>query len=411
MDLFDVTTGFQGTTGRGASAECPPARTASVNECNAYLRWLASRDGIEIPTGAKFTDAGITIDGELIVAMPGYGDTRRAVMEVVDDGGQVIRSTPIAVDAKGYMTLSKAQVLEASGLTPIKAKRGKAAKPAPIAVAQPVEIPASEAQETQETAPATPEAVETPDALHGADLAPAEPATETDELPAPATVKESVTVDPIAQIEARLAAVEAALAALPAESKADPAPTMEARPRRTAAHERAIRRAWAERRAARLQRDIAADHLRMREQVQDELRTLSAERDCAIADAAAWKASSDDLFRAVERTLGKRLATAQRARRMIATARADARHQAQLAAAAQAELARLKRDLADPTQPERASDIARLVKDRDQARAAVAALQGRAERAEQARDMLADKFEEMVGRVARAEAAVRKLVA
>lgn len=95
-------------------------------------------------------------------------------------------------------------------------------------------------------------------------------------------------------------------------------------------------------------------------------------------------------------------------RRMIAAARADAKLQRQNAAGARFELAKIKRDMADPSQPERASDIARLVQERDGARNAVAALQARVLRAEEARDGLAGKFEEMISRVCQAEAAVRK---
>ena len=50
---------------------------------------------------------------------------------------------------------------------------------------------------------------------------------------------------------------------------------------------------------------------------------------------------------------------------------------------------------------------ARLVKERDEARTANAALQGRAERSERAVQDMAGKFEDMVSRVTRAEAALR----
>ena len=186
---------------------------------------------------------------------------------------------------------------------------------------------------------------------------------------------------------------------------------MEARPRRTAAHERAVRRAWAERRNARLQRDIANDHMRMREEVQAELRSECfrhgrAVRDyqasiAGLAEQVAEQAARGDAQRS------RRLASAQRARRMIATARSAARDRQAAHNVTLAQLAKLRRDMADPSQPERASDIARLVKERDEARTANAALQGRAERSERAVQDMAGKFEDMVSRVTRAEAALR----
>ncbi len=677
MDLFEITTGFQGCQGRGATAECPPARNASIEERNAYLRWLASRDGVAIPTGATFGPEGIKVAGELIVAMPGYDDPRRATLEVLDDAGNVIRSTPIAVDARGHMTLSKAQVREACGLAPVKAKRGKAAtvaptpiqaspapldEPAPpLPVAEPEAAPADERKpepwpqdyvtgpeasgrrarlenqareipswasgpaarkwckgwdfadaylsatpefaaskpvETQEAIAVAPEAVEMADALHGAEIASTEISGEHESLmvhssgagdsmghvhattdrqcirginssgiaaiardgapeaenetsrgrpdrgadgeglrsakrfrdrhqnrqaasvspivrgrrigakvvplltargsirgnaaplsagssidhqavsgrtakgrflhpgnsvgggvrriapqeargegggpEAPAAFREqrsndvcesgrrgrgtgvvrhrggnsapSVNPTPIAVIEARLAALEAALAALPAQSdgtadaveKIDKAPTMA---KRTPAHERAIRRAWAERKARRGAIAGMKIHARRIDAMEMELRLAKDEHALDKQAIGEAYARAEQFARRGNQHASRRLAAARRARRMIASARAEAARQQGRATMAEAALAKLKRDMADPTQPERASDIARLTKDRDQARAAVAALQGRAERAEAARDMLADKFEEMVSRVARAEAAVRKLAA
>lgn len=104
----------------------------------------------------------------------------------------------------------------------------------------------------------------------------------------------------------------------------------------------------------------------------------------------------------------KRRASAERARRMIAAERKRTANHRQHAAALSGELARLRRDMADPSQPERASDIAMLKRERDQARTALAAVQQRAERAEAFIAPLSDKVEELAGRVARAEAAARK---
>lgn len=93
---------------------------------------------------------------------------------------------------------------------------------------------------------------------------------------------------------------------------------------------------------------------------------------------------------------------------MIATARKAERFQRQRGDVLHAQLARLRSDMVDPSQPERASDIARLIRERDEARNAAAASQARAVRAEAATATMADKFEDLVSRVARAEAALRK---
>jgi len=90
----------------------------------------------------------------------------------------------------------------------------------------------------------------------------AEAPTATDAAPMPEIVSvaaQGEAGDPIALIRARLAEVEAMLAALPAQS---------AQPKRTAAHERAIRRAWAERKARR----EAETHLRIGRAQHEQLR-------------------------------------------------------------------------------------------------------------------------------------------
>ena len=401
FNLFDVTSGPEQMS--GTKAEKP--RAANAKEIRAYLRWLAERDGVTIPAQAEYRPEGIVVLGDVIVPMPGYGQSQVVICEILDDAGNVVRTMPLPADKRGKLPMTAKQAREWSGLEPVRKSKRKKATPTPVqsdpipvaeleAVPMP-EIVASEAQEAQDDIAGTVEPVETP-------VAPE-----------------------IAEIEARLAALEAAVATLPAESdagglisgpsneveKIKGTPTVEARPRRTAAHERAVRRAWAERRNARLQRDIANDHMRMREEVQAELRSECfrhgrAVRDyqasiAGLAEQVAEQAARGDAQRS------RRLASAQRARRMIATARSAARDRQAAHNVTLAQLAKLRRDMADPSQPERASDIARLVKERDEARTANAALQGRAERSERAVQDMAGKFEDMVSRVTRAEAALR----
>lgn len=176
------------------------------------------------------------------------------------------------------------------------------------------------------------------------------------------------------------------------------------RPRRSAAHERAIRRAWAERKAR--------SHLAMQMQwgqiqfdaAQDEIKALQDK----LAMAEAERLRVADLARDAR---AKRRRAVLSARGRLSRLRAVASNHRQHAGALSAELAKLKRDLADPCQPERASDIAQLVRDRDTTRTALAASQARCERQGAAIVQLAERFEEVVSRVARAEAAIRRPIA
>ncbi len=269
---------------------------------------------------------------------------------------------------------------------------------------------------------------EAPGALHGPESGPVELVSETCELPA----------DPLADLAARVAALEARIAALPAEStgaavngeKIEVAPSGEvARPRRTAAHERAIRRAWAARIEARRQRAIAADHMRMREQVQEALRAsqsglttaetfirsmearekaLKADVERLTADCAEWEALQHRTWGEKVGERLKRRASASRACRLLASTRKAAMFQRQRADVLAAQLDKLRSDMADPAQPERASDLAQLVRERDQARTALAATDARNRAMKAALDELADKFDGMASRLAVAEAALRR---
>lgn len=146
--------------------------------------------------------------------------------------------------------------------------------------------------------------------------------------------------DPVAALLARVEAIEAQLAAtLSAEAGPTPIPAVQGRLKRTAAHERAIRRAWAERKARRLAMAIADDQMRMREQVQADLRRLDAE-------STSFKRAAADRLTFLHRSQDKRIASAQRARRMIAAARHAATFERQRAAVLAAQLAKAQDDLA-----------------------------------------------------------------
>lgn len=224
----------------------------------------------------------------------------------------------------------------------------------------------------------------------------------------------------VAALMARLDAVEDALASRPAEVErvtfrpsvvaveiAMP-PIAVARPKRTPAHERAIRRAWAERAARRTAERVA--QLRQ-EQRRNALRFAGKWR--TKAEAAAIKASGWERRIEAEREAAgaiadKRRRTVTTARQALSRARKVASNHRQHASALSAELARIKRDMADASQPERASDISRLMTERDQARNALAAMTARAARSEAAVGQLADTIDSLASRVSVAEAKLRK---
>lgn len=244
------------------------------------------------------------------------------------------------------------------------------------------------------------------------------------ESPEPVAALESpaeptATAHDLNAITARLDALEQALATLSAGQGAtvEAEPVAE-RPKRTPAHERAIRRAWAEWKARRYAQSVAEQaerHARgadaradaKQKEMDSRIRHLQTQLQDKHTNMEKWAAEARKGRKGRER----RLATARRARRMIGAARSQERIAQARASAARAEIDRLKRDMADPSQPERASDIARLVIERDQARTALAAMAARAERSEQAVSAMADKFSGLVSRVAKAEAALRERAA
>lgn len=282
-------------------------------------------------------------------------------------------------------------------------------------IAEPVEMPAIASPEPAQSESDPIAAQEGPEpvaALEGPEPVAVEPSDFSGQLPtAPAHDLEAIT--------ARLDALEQALATLsagqgatveqaehPCATETENAPVMSTK--RTPAHERAIRRAWAERKARRGAQGGIAIHARRIDALETELRLARNEQALDKQALSEAYARAEQFARRGNQHRDRRLATARRARRMIAAARAERTLQSARASAARAEIDRLKRNMADPSQPERASDIARLVQERDTARTALAAMAARAERAEQGAMALADRFEGLVSRVTRAEAALRQ---
>lgn len=271
-------------------------------------------------------------NGAYSLIMPGHDAHKQAVtFESLDDAGNVERAQTLPMEPKkGGVIWSRDDVRKAHG--PVekvrKVRAGKAPIPveavpipvhAEVVAVDPVEICPQEAAESDCAACAVVEVPEAPEALCEAVSAPDEPVTLADELPA----------DPVAALVARVEAIEAQLAAsLSVETGHTPIPAVQDGPpvdrrnmgqhekarafgyldgragrerdglihddaawsqayaegfaegalareggsptvaKRSAAHERAIRRAWAERRARRLAMAIAADHMGMREHLQ-----------------------------------------------------------------------------------------------------------------------------------------------
>lgn len=408
MNLFDVTPGFKGNKN-------DKPRTANNDEIFAYAHWLRVSRGLPNFPGATLrwrsqargadavcvavTFGGDKETGAYSLLLPGYASHRdKVTFETLGDDGEPETSQTLPVEPKkGGVIWDKAAVRKACGpvAKPAKRKRAKVAAPIPVAA------PAVEPVEAQEA------------------VAP------TCDVPEPEIAPSAAPAVDLDAITARLDALERALATLSAQggdlissasdegAKIKATPT--ARAKRTPAHERAIRRAWAERRAFRTQRDLAGQvkaELKAAWGRQEELATaLQLAKDEQALDKQALSeayARAEQFARRGNQHRERRLATARRARRMIGAARSQERIAQARASAARAEIDRLKRDMADPSQPERASDIARLVQERDTARTALAAMAARAERAEQGLHSMADRFEGLVSRVTRAEAALRQ---
>lgn len=393
------------------------ARNVTARELRAYFDWLRRRanlpdlgemtfEGVGYVHGAatgpldtKATCKGATfgerlqhsryVNGEHLpeewaegcysIPMPGYQrQPARVTMETLDEAGEVIASQTLPVEPKkGGVIWSRDDVRKACGKVAKPSKR----QSAPLSPAEPVT--AVMAGVEPETAPLVAEAA--PSASIAADPTP------TSDVP---------------DILQRLAALEARVEALSVVTS----PTAAQR-ERSPAHERAVRRAWAERIKARnrlrnLRAAEESNHAEYRAWKEARAQ-LEKERDQARGDAAAWEKSSGMHFREVQQLGTLRDKATPRARRMVNRARRNTAAQRQLADALQAQLTKLRIDMADPHQPERASDITRLMRERDEARTALSAVTARAERSEAAVHQVADKLEEMASRVARAEAALR----
>lgn len=405
MNLFDVTPGFKGNKN-------DKPRTANDDEIFAYAHWLRVSRGLPNfagatlrwrsqargadPVCAAVTFGGDKETGAYSLLLPGYASHRdRVTFETLGDDGEAETSQTLPVEPKkGGVIWDKAAVRKAQGPVekPAKGKRAKVEAPIPVA------MPAVEPVETQEAIAPTcdkPEAEIVPVAAGAVDL-------------------DAITarLDALEQALATLSAVSAASGSDASNEGAKAEVTPTARAWRTPAHERAIRRAWKDRAARRYALSVAEQAGRHARNADAKAARVARDHASQIADMeqriADWEALQHQTWTESMGHKVKRRAATLRARRMIATIRARADLDRRALEVTNATLSRLKRDMADPSQPERASDIARLVRERDEARTALAAVTARAERAEQGAMALADRFEGLVSRVTRAEAALRQ---
>jgi hypothetical protein len=106
----------------------PKARDANTAEREFYLRWLARSRGVYVPADATFTAEGIheRFNGAVILDMPGYGQSQTVTCEILDDGGNVVRTLPLPVDKSGKLPMTAAQAKEWTGITPARKTRAKA---------------------------------------------------------------------------------------------------------------------------------------------------------------------------------------------------------------------------------------------------------------------------------------------
>ena len=403
MNLFDITTGIETKDRAGRKAEKP--RPANDREIKAYADWLRKRAGLSelgvmtlhwktLGKGAsahRFCVGASWASGAHghSVIFPGANQQReRVTMETLGDDGEVIAAQTLPIEPKkGGVIWSRADVRAAAGKID---KRN----PAPVVDSTPIGETAPDT--SSEAITETPAAPQEPETVPARPVMAAEPENTLSGPEIAETGQDDAAPDPISAIESRLAAIEATVVALSARSDGEAAAV--ATPKRSAAHERAIRRAWAERKARR----DAELHIRIGIAQLDDMRQ---DRDAAHDELDQAQAMIADLQRIAE----KHETAADDARKALGEA--AEREKAALIGKedARAQLAKLKRDMADASQPERASDIARLVQERDQARTALAAVEARAARQQAALDRSAEAIEAMGLRVAKAESLIRQL--
>ncbi len=359
MNLFDITKGIEN------ACNVKP-RAANDAEIFAYLEWQRQRHGLAdleerelcwldhntgrtrstlhlICIGATFgrRTAAPRWEGEgrereylpaqyengaYSIVMPGWNAHRQNVtMETLDDAGEIITSSTLPAEPKkGGVIWDKAAVHKAVGpvAKPAKASKRKAAPTVEI------EAPASAteaAQEREEALCPVTTSAEPVEVLSGPEIG-SEPIAEN-----------PGNYDLDAQGEAMAAFIEA-LDTLPAVSTGTPTVG-----KRTPAHERAIRRAWAERKARRSAARAAIMHY-------EDAKAARAERNEAVQEARKYQAWWEGISRDAAALCAERDRLAYKRRRSTLLARQRGYGLVMLHNVARARLDELQAELAKARQ-------------------------------------------------------------
>lgn len=271
LDLFNVT--------RGNVAHLGGARAANADEVLAYVHWLRAKRGLPdfgslelnwngvrrrrfdrgACIGATFgaRTRGEYEPGAYTMLLPGYDAHRQLVtFEGLNDAGDVVTSSTLPIEPKkGGVIWSRDEVRKAAGPV-IKPRKGNRPCPPEELAPTPCETspPAATAERPAESFDPCPGTLQ----------------AEAQETPSAAAIGHqaqdfSVLLDLIATMEARLVTLESERAEPQPETRTDvSAQEPLSHRKRTLAHERAVRRAWADRRAQReeteeLRRCLAAE--------------------------------------------------------------------------------------------------------------------------------------------------------
>lgn len=284
-----------------------PAQLASESE-------IIGPDGVAYPVA--MSDKAIHLSKEQVRALVGDSCFETMAVTLPDGSEGYILAWLWRDGANRFLTVRKDGRTFAGGryVTRAEIEAGPvieaAAEAEPEAEAAPMpEIAATAGAESESDGGPAHDMAESPEAFHGPEIAPAELASDACRLPAPDAAPSQA--ERLADLLDRAKAMAAELMALagglsgeseaPADAVAEAPPIAGIRPKRTPAHERAIRRAWAERKARRIFSDAAERATSERDLIRDgwraeiemdrrEIAALEAERDSLRAECADWEA-------------------------------------------------------------------------------------------------------------------------
>lgn len=450
FDLFGMIHGCQVVSG---------PRVANDDECHAYARWLAMKAGVvEAVTnspdlkwryGGRKNGDRVCIGahfGDTFVAFPGADQSGAVTFELLDESGSVETAGTIYAKPNGALNISAADAaaIKESGKAWTKANKGKA-KAAPVAtVSEELDAPECATETPQDAPPATTLADD-------AEIAP------QDEKNGLADDIEAQP-DPVAALIARIEALEAAIngakagSATKSEKQTDlstgtpivaietetPLP-VQSKAKRSPSHIRAIMAYLAMRKERRIFKDAAQQFMDARDHIQSALQAESeshaathmamekyqrrVEQERALVHELRVKRRLA-VMRALTLRSNLRLSRDKAADRLkqivdmsdrlisesskATTAETCARAAENREATVKAELAELKRKIADPSNPARESDLLMLKGNAEawQAKATAAIAEG--ERLKRLAVQNAGHIENLASRIARAETLLRE---